>query len=49
MSITKNEKKTLSKHKKHHTVKHMGIMKNKMKKGMSFTKAHKKAQKKVGA
>jgi len=49
MSIDKKEKKTLSKHKKHHTVKHMNIMKNKMKKGMSFTKAHNKAQKKAGA
>jgi len=48
MSIDKKEKKILKKHKIHHTVKHMNIMKDKMKKGISFTKAHSKAQKKVG-
>jgi len=39
----------LEKHKKHHSVKHMSFMKTKMKKGMSFSKAHTLAQKKVGS
>jgi|TARA_R100000081_G_C4719007_1_gene116977 hypothetical protein len=48
MTITKQENKTLNKHKVHHTKKHMRTMRFLMKKGMSFTKAHKKAMKEVG-
>ena len=39
---------TMKKHSKHHTGKHMKMMATMMKKGHSFTKAHKAAQKKVG-
>ena len=42
------DKKKLQKHSKHHSKKHMKEMKTDMKKGDSFTKAHKKALKKVG-
>jgi hypothetical protein len=48
MTITKTENNTLNKHKVHHTKKHMRTMRLLMKKGMSFTKAHKKAMKEVG-
>ena len=43
-----DNKKKLQKHSKHHSSKHMKKMKTDMKKGDSFTKAHKKALKKVG-
>ena len=43
-----DKKKILEKHSKHHSAKHMKQMKADMKKGDSFTKAHKKALKKVG-
>ena len=39
----------MEKHKKHHSVKHIKIMKTAIKKGSTFTAAHKKAMKKVGA
>lgn len=38
----------LKEHSKHHSAKHMAMMKKDMKAGMSFTAAHKKAQKAVG-
>ena len=48
----KNGRKTnaqkLREHSKHHTKKHMDMMKKDMKAGMSFNAAHKKAQKLVG-
>ena len=44
--INKKEKKTLKKHKKHHTVKHMSEMKKAMLSGKTFTQAHNIAQKK---
>jgi len=47
--IDKKEKKTLTKHKIHHTSKHMAQMKKDMKKGVTFNKSHIKAMKKVGA
>jgi len=46
--INKREKKTLTKHKKHHSAKHMAQMKKDMKKGTTFKKSHVKAMKKVG-
>ncbi len=46
--LTKRQKKTLSKHKKHHTKKHMDFMIRKMMGGMSFSASHKLAMKKVG-
>tara|TARA_B100000900_G_C20428375_1_gene653916 strand:+ start:128 stop:280 length:153 start_codon:yes stop_codon:yes gene_type:complete len=46
MSLTKDQEKRLSKHKVHHTKKHMDFMKEKMAKfGMSFAKAHRQALK----
>jgi|TARA_R100001015_G_C4542413_1_gene106113 hypothetical protein len=46
--LTKRQKKTMQKHGKHHTSRHMRMMEGLMKKGMSFGDAHKKAIKDVG-
>ena len=46
--LTKRQKETMKKHSKHHSKKHMAAMKKDMLSGMSFTKAHLKAKKKVG-
>jgi len=46
--LSARQKTTLKKHSKHHTKKHMSSMKKEMRKGKSFTAAHKKAMKKVG-
>ena len=46
--LTKRQQVTMKKHAKHHTGKHMKSMTNMMKRGKSFTQAHKAAQKKVG-
>ena len=46
--LTKGQENTMKKHSKHHTTKHMKLMKSKMFAGMSFSKAHKLAQKKIG-
>ncbi len=43
---TMNDK--LKEHAKHHTAKHMRMMRKDIKGGMSFTKAHNKAKKMVG-
>jgi hypothetical protein len=48
MAITKEQEKTLNKHKVHHTKKHMRTMRILMKKGMSFSAAHDKTMKEVG-
>ena len=48
MALSKNQKDTLKKHSKHHSKKHMAMMKKEMRAGKSFTAAHKKAQKTVG-
>ena len=42
------QNKKLKEHSKHHSSKHMAMMRKDMKSGMSFTAAHKKAQKMVG-
>jgi len=47
--LTKRQKDTMTKHKKHHTAKHMKEMTKAMLGGSTFTVAHKKAMKKVGA
>ena len=47
-SLTKRQQATMKKHSKHHTKKHMDSMTKAMKKGKTFTKAHKLAMKKVG-
>nr|BAR16464.1 hypothetical protein [uncultured Mediterranean phage uvMED] len=49
MKLTDRQKNTLQKHSKHHSSKHMTMMKTEMKSGKSFLAAHKKAQKVVGA
>tara|TARA_R100000664_G_scaffold31321_1_gene44820 strand:+ start:194 stop:367 length:174 start_codon:yes stop_codon:yes gene_type:complete len=46
--LTKRQQQTLKRHAKHHTKKHMQYMVNSMKRGTTFSKAHKNAQKKVG-
>ena len=46
--LTSRQKATMKKHSKHHSKKHMAAMKKDMLSGMSFTKAHLKAKKKVG-
>ena len=47
-SLTKRQQDTMKKHSKHHTKKHIQYMTNSMKRGSTFTNAHKNAQKKVG-
>tara|TARA_B100000925_G_C21878575_1_gene417414 strand:+ start:247 stop:417 length:171 start_codon:yes stop_codon:yes gene_type:complete len=46
--LTQRQKDTLKRHSKHHTSKHMTLMRSLMRKGHTFTKAHKEAMKKVG-
>jgi hypothetical protein len=46
--LTKRQQETMKKHSKHHSKKHIQYMYNSMRRGSSFTKAHKNAQKKVG-
>lgn len=46
--LSKRQESTMKKHKKHHSVKHMALMRKLMIKGKSFTQAHKEAMKEVG-
>ena len=46
--ITKSEEKRLKKHKPHHTAKHLRHMRRLMSDGLSFSRAHSNAMKKVG-
>ena len=46
--LTEAQMKKLKEHSKHHTAKHMAMMRKDMKAGMSFTKAHNKAKRLVG-
>ena len=46
--LTQRQKDTLKKHSKHHSAKHMAMMKKEMKNGKTFSESHKMAQKKVG-
>ena len=48
MVLTPTQKEKLIKHSKHHTKKHMEMMKDLMKNGLSFTAAHTKTMKRVG-
>mgnify|MGYP003639061775 FL=1 len=48
VELTDRQKAKLKEHSNHHTKKHMDKMKSEMKKGKSFTQAHKEALKKVG-
>ena len=47
-SLTKRQQESMKKHSQHHTKKHMQYMLNSMKRGATFTKAHKNEQKNVG-
>ena len=46
--LTKSQQNAMKKHSKHHTKKHMQYMYNSIKRGATFTQAHKRAQKAVG-
>ena len=46
--LTKRQQATLRKHSSHHTKKHMAFMRAQMRKGKSFTAAHKAAMRIVG-
>mgnify|MGYP004454196869 CR=1 FL=1 len=46
--LTKRQIDSLNKHKKHHTKKHMDLMKKLMREGKSFDESHNMAMKKVG-
>ena len=46
--LTKSQQNAMKKHSKHHTKKHIQYMTNSIKRGSTFNKAHKNAQKKVG-
>ena len=48
MGIKKRYLEMLKKHRKHHTPKHMKVMKSLINRGVSFDKAHKTAMKQVG-
>ena len=47
-SLTERQKNTLKKHSKHHSAKHMTMMRKEMRAGKSFSAAHKKAKKRGG-
>ena len=46
--LNTRQKKTMRKHARHHSMKHMREMVSAMKKGRTFTQAHSSAMKKVG-
>ena len=46
--LTTVQKRQMSKHKVHHTKKHLSMMATETRKGKSFKQAHNKAQKAVG-
>jgi|TARA_B000000557_G_C20603960_1_gene370876 hypothetical protein len=46
--LSKRQEDTLKKHSVHHTKAHMSFMKKEMRKGKSFTIAHRMAMKKIG-
>jgi len=47
-TLTKRQQNSMKKHSEHHTKKHMQYMHNSMRRGATFTQAHKRAMKKVG-
>ena len=47
-SLNKRQQDTMKKHSEHHTKKHIQYMFNSIKRGATFTQAHKRAQKAVG-
>lgn len=46
--LTSRQKKTMNRHAKHHSLKHMQEMAKDMKKGRTFAQAHTRAMRKVG-
>ena len=46
--LTKRQQQQMRTHRKHHTAKHMTAMRKAMRRGKTFTQAHKLAMKKVG-
>ena len=48
VELTKRQKESMKRHRKHHTAKHILVMTAAMKKGKTFTESHKIAMKKVG-
>jgi hypothetical protein len=46
--LTKRQQATLRRHSRHHTKKHMAFMRSQMRKGRTFTAAHKAAMRRVG-
>ena len=46
--LTARQKKTMNRHARHHSLKHMRSMANAMKKGATFRQAHIRAQRSVG-
>tara|TARA_Y100001937_G_scaffold54304_2_gene74939 strand:+ start:227 stop:379 length:153 start_codon:yes stop_codon:yes gene_type:complete len=46
--LTPRQNATMKRHSKHHTRKHMALMRRLMIQGKTFTEAHKSAMKKVG-
>jgi|TARA_R100000781_G_scaffold55658_1_gene36210 hypothetical protein len=46
--LTKKQKEILKAHSVHHTKRHMNYMVRKMREGMSFARAHRMAQEKIG-
>ena len=46
--LNPRQKKTMNRHAKHHSLKHMRSMARAMKKGKSFTQAHRSAMRSVG-
>ena len=47
-ALTTRQKQTLQRHSKHHTAKHMAMMRREMRNGSTFSAAHKKTQKLIG-
>ena len=46
--LSTRQKKTMRRHSRHHSMKHMRAMASAMKKGRTFSQAHKSAMRKVG-
>lgn len=46
--LTSRQKKTMNRHARHHSLKHMRAMANAMKKGATFGQAHTRAMRSVG-
>jgi len=46
--LTKRQQNTMKKNSKHHSKKHIAYMHNSMRRGATFTQAHKRAMKAVG-